>query len=171
MPFGCIPTEQNFKTFFEASDARDFNGPADSQTISQRYFDCFLFAYMRPSIGLFLMRFDYQDMRFGIAGESKVKSAPDCFFLWSRDALPGLVNSLGHAVGSSFTLADILIFSAFGDSLSAQENPNVPPHLREPFGSSSRTQLLLRKHPKVPFDPHDFGNFHYYLLIQITIAD
>jgi hypothetical protein len=37
VPFGNVPTEQNFKTFFEASDARDFCGPADSQTISQRY--------------------------------------------------------------------------------------------------------------------------------------
>jgi hypothetical protein len=43
VPFGSIPTEQNFKTFFEATDARDFSGPADSQTISQRYTLSFFF--------------------------------------------------------------------------------------------------------------------------------
>ena len=37
VPFGNVPTERNFKTFFEGSDARDFSGPADSQTISQRF--------------------------------------------------------------------------------------------------------------------------------------
>jgi hypothetical protein len=61
----------------------------------------------------------------------------------------GLIDTNGHAVGSQFTLADILIFSAFGDTLSAEENPHVPPHLREPFGSLLRTQKLLQKHPKV----------------------
>jgi hypothetical protein len=41
VPFGSIPTERHFKTFFEASDARDFSGPADSQTRSQRFmFPC-----------------------------------------------------------------------------------------------------------------------------------
>ena len=74
---------------------------------------------------------------------------------------PGLVGSHGHSVGSAFTLADIVIFNAFGDSLPAQENPNLPPHLREPFGSASRTQLLLRKHPKVPFASRESETWFY----------
>ncbi len=72
----------------------------------------------------------------------------------------GLVGSLGHAVGSKFTLADILIFNAFGDVLPADQNPDVPPHIREPFGSLIRTQQLLSKHPKVLFHaPADAAYF------------
>ena len=76
----------------------------------------------------------------------------------------GLVGNYGHAVGSGFTLADIVMFNAFGDSLPAQENPKLPPHLREPFGSASRTQQLLRKHPKVPFSPHESADFSIFCL-------
>jgi hypothetical protein len=37
VPFGNAPTERNFKFFFEGDDARDVSGPADGQTISQRF--------------------------------------------------------------------------------------------------------------------------------------
>lgn len=107
VPFGNAPTERNFKFFFEGDDARDVSGPADGQTISQRY------------------------------------------ALWYCGRIEGLIGPRGYAVGSQFTLADIIVYNAFGDVLSAAENPGVPPHIREPFGSLSRTEQLLHKHPKL----------------------
>jgi hypothetical protein len=148
VPFGNAPTEKHFKTFFEESDSRDFSGPADSHTISQRFSKSFTFVDYPPLIHL-------TDTRSGIVGASKVHSAPSpnhCVCATHSPSLrSGLIGSLGHAVGSKFTLADILIFNAFGDVLPAEQNPDVPPHIREPFGSLNRTQQLLRKHPKVSF--------------------
>jgi hypothetical protein len=111
-------------------------------------------------------------MLCGIVGASKVNHCYPFNFrthCQPHHIAPGLIGAHDHAVGSQFTLADILIFNAFGDVLSSQENPDLPPHIREPFGSLSRTQDLLKAHPKVtshaPFEAEAFG--HHAASLQL----
>lgn len=154
VPFGNAPTERNFKFFFEGDDARDVSGPADGQTISQRFLFSSVFSdcHNHPcNLSISFCLIYSTDTPYGTADALKV-TQPRCrtqALRESRHETAGLIGPRGYAVGSQFTLADIIIYNAFGDVLSAAENPGVPPHIREPFGSLSRTEQLLHKHPKV----------------------
>jgi glutathione S-transferase len=69
--------------------------------------------------------------------------------LWFMGRMERLVGD-GFAVGGKISLADVLIYRAFGDSLSeAQANEGLPAHRREPFGSLARVNAALGKHPKL----------------------
>ena len=159
VPFGNAPTEKHFKTFFEESNSRDLSGPADSHTISQRFSKSFI--YSSITFHSFSTQIRAVVLRAHRRSTHSAPSPNHCMCSTHSPSLQsGLVGSLGHAVGSKFTLADILIFNAFGDVLPADQNPDVPPHIREPFGSLIRTQQLLSKHPKVLFHaPADAAYF------------
>jgi len=69
--------------------------------------------------------------------------------LWFMGRMERLVGD-GFAVGGKISLADVLIYRAFGDSLGeAQANEGLPAHRREPFGSLARVNAALGKHPKL----------------------
>lgn len=72
------------------------------------------------------------------------------YLLWFMGRMEKLVGADGFAVGGKLSLADILIFNAFADSLTAdQVLGELPVHRREPFGSLARTQAALAKHPNL----------------------
>ena len=69
--------------------------------------------------------------------------------LWYMGRLERLVGD-GFAVGGKLSLADILLFNAFADSLTPEQAlGELPAHRREPFGSLARTQAALAKHPRL----------------------
>lgn len=70
--------------------------------------------------------------------------------LWFMGRMEGLVGSDGFAVGGKFSLADVLLFNCFADSLTPEEcATELPAYRREPFSSLSRTSAALAKHPKI----------------------
>jgi len=70
--------------------------------------------------------------------------------LWFMGRMEKLVGADGFAVGGKLSLADIQIFNAFADSLTAEQAlGDLPVHRREPFGSLARTQAALAKHPNL----------------------
>lgn len=69
--------------------------------------------------------------------------------LWFCGRLERLVGD-GFAVGGKLSLADVLLFNMFADSLTAEQAAGeLPAHRREPFGSLARTSAALAKHPRL----------------------
>merc|ERR1712150_8008 len=69
---------------------------------------------------------------------------------WFAGRLNKLVGSDGFAVGSDYSLADALIYNAFGETLKDSEaNPGIPQCRREPYGSTVRTNNILDTHPNL----------------------
>lgn len=72
------------------------------------------------------------------------------YLLWYMGRMERLVGEDGFAVGGRLSLADVLLFNAFADSLTAEQAlGDLPAHRREPFGSLARTQAALAKHPRL----------------------
>ena len=67
---------------------------------------------------------------------------------WYAGRLERIVGD-GFAVGGKLTLADVLIYYRFGDSLPEEGHEKVAKAQREPFGSLERTQKLLATHPRL----------------------
>lgn len=56
----------------------------------------------------------------------------------------------GYAVGGKLSLADVLLFNALADSLTAEDaKGELPAHRREPFSSLARTNAALAQHPRI----------------------
>ena len=69
--------------------------------------------------------------------------------LWFLGRMENIVGD-GFAVGGKLSLADVLLFNAFADSLTEEQTlSELPAHRREPFCSLARTQAALAKHPKL----------------------
>jgi len=83
----------------------------------------------------------------GPADRSQMKER---YFKWFVGRMEGQVGDDGFAVGGKLSLADVLLFSAFADSLTEKDMVNpAPVHRREPFASLKRTQKALAAYPKV----------------------
>ena len=83
----------------------------------------------------------------GVADMSKRSSR---FLLWFMGRLENLLDASGYCVGGKISLADVLVFSSFGDSLAADETlSELPAHRRESFASKERVDSALAKHPKI----------------------
>ncbi len=68
---------------------------------------------------------------------------------WFMGRLERLVGD-GFAVGGKLSLADVLIFRAFGDALTPEQaKGELPAHRRDPFASLARTNAALAKHPRI----------------------
>jgi glutathione S-transferase len=69
---------------------------------------------------------------------------------WWTGRIEATLDSRGFAVGSKLSLADVLLFNAYGEVLAAdQAAPDFPAYRREPFGSKEKTDAVLAKFPKV----------------------
>ena len=74
----------------------------------------------------------------------------DRFLKWYAGRIEAVVGGGGFAVGASISLADVLLFRAFGECLSdAQATDTVKPWSKEPFGSKARTDKVLAGTPKL----------------------
>ena len=69
--------------------------------------------------------------------------------LWYASRMEHIVGKDGFAVGGKLSLADVLIFSRFGECLPEAGNEKVAKTSREPFGSLERTQKLLAQLPNL----------------------
>ena len=65
--------------------------------------------------------------------------------------LEQLVGADGFAVGGKLSLADLLLYKTFGETLDIKDakDPALPAHRREPFASFARTTKALNKHPRL----------------------
>ena len=63
--------------------------------------------------------------------------------------LEGIVGDGGIAVGSSISLADVLIYNAFAECLTEVEAPEKEAWQRAPFNDAARMEAALAAHPKL----------------------
>lgn len=69
---------------------------------------------------------------------------------WWMGRMELSLGTKGFAVGAQMSLADILLFNAFMDTLSPEKTASGVPRYRcEPFGDKARTDAALAKHPKI----------------------
>ena len=63
--------------------------------------------------------------------------------------LEGIVGAGGTAVGSSISLADVLIYNAFAECLTEAEAPDKEAWQRAPYNDAKRMEAALATHPKL----------------------
>jgi glutathione S-transferase len=69
---------------------------------------------------------------------------------WWMGRIEPIIGSKGFAVGSQLSLADIVLFNTFMDTLSEEQAAaGVPKWRREPFCDQARTNAALARHPKI----------------------
>jgi glutathione S-transferase len=84
------------------------------------------------------------------AGKADAAARAKRFLKWYMGRLERIVGAGGYAVGDSITLADVLIYNKFVDTLTAEENVNGLPAWRaEPFSNGEKTAAALAAHPKL----------------------
>ena len=72
------------------------------------------------------------------------------YLSWWLGRMEPTLGNKGFAVGNKLSLADVLLFSSFADSLTPEQaRPKLPVWRREPFGSKERTNEALQKHPRI----------------------
>lgn len=72
------------------------------------------------------------------------------YLTWWTGRIEASLGSSGFAVGNKLSLADVLLFNAYGEVLAADQAPEGFPAYRcEPFGNKAKTDAVLAKFPKV----------------------
>ena len=72
------------------------------------------------------------------------------YLKWYMGRIEYAIGAGGFSVGSSISLADVLIYNTFAEFLSdEQANEGVAQYRREAFGSKARTDKALDAHPKL----------------------
>ena len=72
------------------------------------------------------------------------------YLKWWMGRIEPTLATKGFAVGDKLSLADVLLFSTFADSLSPEQSaPKLPSWRKEPFCSLSRTTEAVRRHPRI----------------------
>ena len=72
------------------------------------------------------------------------------FLPWWMGRIESVVGSGGIAVGNKISLADVLIYNTFAETLDAsQASEGLAQYRREPMGSKARMDSALAKHPKI----------------------
>uniref|UniRef100_A0A7S2BQ67 GST C-terminal domain-containing protein n=1 Tax=Haptolina brevifila TaxID=156173 RepID=A0A7S2BQ67_9EUKA len=67
--------------------------------------------------------------------------------LWFMGRMERLLGDDGFAVGGKMSLADVLLYNTFADTLVSDSD--MPAHRKEPFGSLKKVDAALKKHPKL----------------------
>lgn len=70
------------------------------------------------------------------------------YLTWFMGRIEATLGSGGFAVGDKLSLADVMLFLIFFDTLT-EDQAEFSVLRREPFGSKARTDALLSKHPKI----------------------
>lgn len=85
-----------------------------------------------------------------LSGGAVRETISDRYLKWYMGRIEAVLPGNGYAVGGKLSLADVLIYSMFADTLSESEaRIGVPAHRREPFSSAARTAAALAAHPKI----------------------
>jgi len=72
------------------------------------------------------------------------------YFKWFAGRIEGVLPSTGVSVGSSLSLADLLIYNLFAETLQDSEAADsVAQYRREPFGSKAKTDAGLAAFPNI----------------------
>jgi len=72
------------------------------------------------------------------------------YLTWFMNRIEATLGTSGFAVGTSLSLADVLIYNTFADTLQPEEAAaDFPRHRAEPFASKSRTDEKLAACPKL----------------------
>ena len=85
---------------------------------------------------------DYAGMAVGANRDSRLLK-------WYMNRLEGIVGDGGVAVGSSISLADVLIYNSFAECLTEAEAPDKEPYQRAPFNDAARMEAALATCPKL----------------------
>jgi glutathione S-transferase len=68
---------------------------------------------------------------------------------WMGRIQAGLTGTNGFAVGNRLSLADVLLYNAFAESLTAAEAPEMSEDKRSPWGSKARSDKALAAFPRI----------------------
>jgi len=69
---------------------------------------------------------------------------------WWLGRIESSLGTKGFAVGDKLSLADVLLYNAFAEHLTAEQaNADFPAHRREAFGSKARTDALVARFPRI----------------------
>jgi len=68
---------------------------------------------------------------------------------WMGRIEAGIESNSGFAVGSKLSLADVLLYYAFGETLSEADGAATSAGNRAPFASKERIDAKLASHPKI----------------------
>jgi len=91
------------------------------------------------------------DVATDFSGPADSSKRSSRYLKWFMGRMEGLVGDDGFAVGGKLTLADVMLYNTFADTLDdgALANKALPSYRREPFGSAEKTTAELEKHPKL----------------------
>lgn len=85
-----------------------------------------------------------------LTGTADRKGQPTRYLKWWMGRMEHVVGGNGFAVGNKLSLADVLLYNSFMDTLRPEETaPGVFPYRTQPFASQARTAAVLAKHPKI----------------------
>jgi glutathione S-transferase len=85
-----------------------------------------------------------------VSGPADRAGASTRYLTWWMGRIEAVLGDGGFAVGNQLSLADVLIYYMFFETLDAdQAPPDFPLFRREPFGSKERTDALLASHPRL----------------------
>lgn len=81
------------------------------------------------------------------------------YLTWFAGRMSNCLGDNGFAVGNKLSLADVLIYNMFAETLLDSEvNGDVAAYRRVPFGSAARTTAFLEKYPKFKLICETVGN-------------
>ena len=84
-----------------------------------------------------------------IIGTADRKGQSKRYLKWYMGRLEPTLNTNGYAVGNQLSLADVLLYNTFMDTLELEQRANGVPNFRcEPFCNKERTELALAQHPR-----------------------
>lgn len=89
-----------------------------------------------------------------VTGTADREGASSRHLTWWMGRIEACLEQLGgtggFAVGGQMSLADVLLYYAFQETLADDQSPpDTPQFKKEPFGSLARTEALLASHPRV----------------------
>jgi hypothetical protein len=85
-----------------------------------------------------------------VSGPADRAGASTRYLTWWMGRIEAVLGEGGVAVGGKLSLADVLLYYTFAETLAAEQAPpDFPLFRREPFGSKERTDALLASHPRI----------------------
>jgi glutathione S-transferase len=85
-----------------------------------------------------------------VTGTADGQGASTRYLTWWAGRIEAILGTDGFAVGGKLSLADVLLYYLFAETLADdQAAPDFPNFRKEPFGSKARTDEFLTRHPRI----------------------
>lgn len=85
-----------------------------------------------------------------VTGTADRAGASTRYLTWWAGRIEAILGNSGFAVGDKLSLADVLLYYFFFETLGDEHcTPDCPQFKKEPFGSQSRTTAMLAAHPRI----------------------